>query len=1059
MPGYASDKARQRAPKPKIKRKKSWLNKGAAKPSKRKPQGTSVGVAVGKVGGAPKGSTSGVGAGVGIGKSGKALKKASESTGPLRFSNDAAGRRARKNAPKVRTAGGDAKILGVALKILEQTNRPVHAIAGGSRAAIRGENVLKAAGRGATLKDKYLFSDTLKELGAPKGVQIVGGTALDIVADPTTIMSAGTSQVGKKVALKAAEKAGDKAAKQALKAGASRTQIRKAKSQASRAAYSKQIAKRGKGLQVGVKGKVPFGPRFEAKTSGKATARIVRATGAGKVATKVRESEPAQRFGKDFVPGFRPKDRTPEQHEAYRASARSRGAGERSGRREAERHMLKMRRAIKPDEYSDVIAAREGVIPFDVLKPKAKEAAEAGAKRMARQASREKDAGVLGATRENYVYHLLNPEAEKAAKQGVRGRSTTAPSSKQRKDIRPIREQKNAGKDIFSEDLPLVDAIRIGKGQAAVANKKHQRNLLQIGRPATPKSVERMIPEREAVYKQTPGGISEVAGKDIPKTLKDAKKGEVVILPKSIGDKEVQHFAARDEGFRRYLDRAVGTWKSTVTTMNAPAFQLRNLSGDIQFAYNADTDVKSLIQGIDLSNQLRKVERADEKLGRAYKPRQEMIDLGPHGKVSRKEFIGMLDELGVARSGSAGGEWADLAAATSKGKVKKIRKGVAPVTRLRHASETLEDGPRIGTFLSAMRRGMTKEQARAHADKFHIDYTDLSEVEKKIRATVIPFYTFASRNTINQTRQLLTRPGKLATIEKVRQEAANAAGLPDNWEETIKDYEQKGLPVPVRINGKVKLLFIQPPAQDLGRLPIGKPDAEFMKRQADMFFQMLNPIIKTGTELPNNYSFFFREGIYRDDKNPTAPKWVPAPKFAKWLPGPLKKQLHVIEDFKGNQLAWSPVADYIFRLTPQSGLLSQLATEGKNRRGQSSTDKLIGQATGARIGNVDAKAREQDRAYDERTRLDIELRNLRDRNIYVLKNGEYDPRYYRVLEKKRELEKKFGLKKKRIRPRDPGAGSNPADTLFNAPASKPNPADRLFNAPEAKENPANKLFR
>ena len=83
-----------------------------------------------------------------------------------------------------------------AMKVLEQTLRPIHAIAGAAREDVRdikagrlpiGHGSLRAAGRGLTLKDKYLFSDVLKEAGVRnKTILALAGTTLDVGLDPTS---------------------------------------------------------------------------------------------------------------------------------------------------------------------------------------------------------------------------------------------------------------------------------------------------------------------------------------------------------------------------------------------------------------------------------------------------------------------------------------------------------------------------------------------------------------------------------------------------------------------------------------------------------------------------------------------------------------------------------------------------------------------------------------------------------------------------------------------------------------------------------------------------------
>jgi hypothetical protein len=91
-------------------------------------------------------------------------------------------------------------------EVLRQLSRPGYASAGAARAAVRGENVPRAALRGVKLKDKYLYGDVLREAGwRPKSalgktLESAVGSALDIGLDPTTYVSGGTSSLGRKVA-------------------------------------------------------------------------------------------------------------------------------------------------------------------------------------------------------------------------------------------------------------------------------------------------------------------------------------------------------------------------------------------------------------------------------------------------------------------------------------------------------------------------------------------------------------------------------------------------------------------------------------------------------------------------------------------------------------------------------------------------------------------------------------------------------------------------------------------------------------------------------------------
>ena len=144
-----------------------------------------------------------------------------------------------------------AKIVAPVIDVLEETTRPVHAVAGATRAALRGEDVLRAAGRGIRNEDRYTFSDVLEEAGAPKVVQAVGGFALDVAADPLTYATLGTGSVARK----AAEKEGRRVLKKARgtgmsEEGAQRVAQRAAKNAAQKASPAKGVTVKLAGREV-----------------------------------------------------------------------------------------------------------------------------------------------------------------------------------------------------------------------------------------------------------------------------------------------------------------------------------------------------------------------------------------------------------------------------------------------------------------------------------------------------------------------------------------------------------------------------------------------------------------------------------------------------------------------------------------------------------------------------------------------------------------------------------------------------------------------------------------
>lgn len=249
---------------------------------------------------------------------------------------------------RARRAKKQAEVVAPAVSALNETLRPIRAVAGATEQVVKGhpERAPSAAARGLVKNKGPTFGKILRDAGAPKGVSAVGGFLLDVGLDPINWATLGASIPARK----AAEAAARKATSEALAKGLSK----KAANRAGRAAATKTLADpklQNKGLTIGVRAKVPFTkkPQIDVRTSGKTTAAISRKTGASKAATKIRSTGPVQALGKGLVPDFRPAGVTPREHAALRAAQRESRAAVGSARRQADRELKALRSAI-PDQ-------------------------------------------------------------------------------------------------------------------------------------------------------------------------------------------------------------------------------------------------------------------------------------------------------------------------------------------------------------------------------------------------------------------------------------------------------------------------------------------------------------------------------------------------------------------------------------------------------------------------------------------------------------------------------------------------------------------------------------
>ena len=75
----------------------------------------------------------------------------------------------------------------------------------------------------------------------------------------------------------------------------------------------------------------------------------------------------------------------------------------------------------------------------------------------------------------------------------------------------------------------------------------------------------------------------------------------------------------------------------------------------------------------------------------------------------------------------------------------------------RKVGEIVENYSRFGLMWDGISKGLSPEEAAARANKYLIDYSDLSNVDRFVKQ-IIPFWTFMSRNTPLQLELLWTNP-------------------------------------------------------------------------------------------------------------------------------------------------------------------------------------------------------------------------------------------------------------------------------------------------------------
>lgn len=883
------------------------------------------------------------------------------------------------------------------LKVLDQTTRPIHGIAGGVDAAITGKNIGKSVVRGLQNKDRKTFGDVLKHLGAPKFVQAAGGFTGDVLLDPTTYATLGTGTVAKKAAVSAAEHAAA-----------------------------------NKGVQAGLRFHVPLTNVTKVvKTSGRGTAAVSRALKLPQVSGKLHDSRAVQAVGEAVVPGFRKAGVPKAAHQATReARAAHLGAQSQAEQKVVNRAHAYAKAVKTPQEHQAVIDALEAEsrkfshrqsvksvarherktgtrivtkVPRDTsgiagLPDHLQAPAAALQQDFAGMGAEEMRRNLLSVQRDSYFPHV-SPEVItpiKGEKQfGSRTKATLASSSR-RGDQRPLVKIRQTDPAKFSEDLVNVYAHRALAHHQAINLQDYWTRIAGAGKPLTP-TTDIHLGGGESVYRQTPAGLERLTTGNRPKlaaiqhALNKTEAGALkpgerffVLNDQTVADAEaaLKSNVPSEHKILHGYDKVQGGIKYYQTIPN-PGYHVNNLVGDTSMGRQGDATTRDLLDAgkvVKAKRAVTKYERSPASLSAPMAKSGTTIPIAGK-KVPVEDLLARADAAGI-NLGFQGQE------------LKMLRDGKTG-GKLAAASQARESFPRYASFISALKRGMTDAQAAKHVADHHIDYTDLTPFERGGLRRVIPFYTFTARNAKLQAKKIVTRPRVAASYQKGREEIGKATGVDvQQVDGLINKYQQRGAPLYVGGHNVFP------------RLPVVSGTNTVVGNPGQTLINATSPLIKVPAELATNYNPFFNEPIV-DKKNPL----VPAPDFVGKLPGPLRDALNVkqIKDKRSGKMVWGwdPRVALLLNQVPQTNVAQQLATSTANRHGTDRALGLINYVSGVKVAKRDDTSNAINGAYER-------SQSILDRQAALRQQGKKEtPEYKHLAAQEKAVQKQLVVLKKR----------------------------------------------
>jgi len=340
--------------------------------------------------------------------------------------------------------------------------------------------------------------------------------------------------------------------------------------------------------------------------------------------------------------------------------------------------------------------------------------------------------------------------------------------------------------------------------------------------------------------KDNPKLVTPYEGKIVPKGLVKVNIPELkgyAAAPDVAQALEKTYFSYSKLGpvqdYLRIWNNAQNKLKGVLTYVN-PAFHSRNAISNIWLALQGGLrSPASIVKGYKIMKDVGKFRGKGLTGDKLYKA------LGKDGKIL-KEFI---DE-GLGGTGAFGGD------------IERTLKGQNWAFELGgDVGNYIEDSGKMALFDDLRKQGFTKEAAGMEVRKFLFDYGDLTDVERVLFKTAIPFYAWMRNNIPMQLAMLIQKPGTVSVVGKAKTAIESMVeGEPMN-EELLPEWMREGFNIYLGENpeGLKNYMALK------GWLPT--IDIASVTKPFSTIVEGITPMFKTPVELVLNYDFFYGKPI------------------------------------------------------------------------------------------------------------------------------------------------------------------------------------------------------
>lgn len=506
-------------------------------------------------------------------------------------------------------------------------------------------------------------------------------------------------------------------------------------------------------------------------------------------------------------------------------------------------------------------------------------------------AKEEERRGILNNTLQDYVTHIYrNKEKAKLLANAVRdGQPSALLRFNKTRTIPDIETAKALGLDPI-EDIAEILTARLVSSERAKLTQDFVKNVGQKFGKNMPKELRAQLAANGDALVRFSDAVT-----GVPKQYKD------IFIPADIAA-DIGAMGKRffnDESavaLLRGYDKVLNFFKGSVTVL-FPAFHARNAVSNVSQNF--------LDVGINAFNPVMHKAAVDVLIGAEGKLVNNLGEEISYEAIRKAAKSNQIFQDSLART--------DIGRALETNVFKKM----TPFEIGRRTGRAIENEARMINFMSNLKKGLDIEDAAARTKQFLFDYDNLSIFEKDVMRRLIPFYTWTKKNIALQLRELTKQPGKQAAIAKMFETLNNMFGKEQTEEERqfTPDFIQQGLNILLKRSGDDRTFLV---GFDLPLESAIEQVSGLLSNPFKTVMNQVSPYIKAPIEIATGRNIFLEKDIEEDDSG----------NFAQNLPQPIKdwlgftsKDIKTKEGKEFTMMKVDPKKKFIWRnVTAMSGV-------------------------------------------------------------------------------------------------------------------------------------------